>query len=60
MLMEADCICRYGPRYGNKAWIFRYSLDRRARAMGLGALHTVLWRKPDRKQLTAAFFYKTE
>ena len=29
-----------GPS-GNKAWIFRYSLDRRARAMGLGALHTV-------------------
>ena len=27
--------------FGTRAWIFRYMLDRRARKMGLGPLHTV-------------------
>ncbi|MDP7066515.1 MAG: Arm DNA-binding domain-containing protein, partial [Acidimicrobiales bacterium] len=29
-----------GPK-GNKAWIFRFTLHGKARAMGLGALHTI-------------------
>jgi hypothetical protein len=42
---------------GGKSWVLRYMLDGKARHMGLGPLHTLRWRKLERKRVNNGSFF---